>query len=139
MDTGRRRTEPPLALIPELGVYYLIVALYFFAFGMQFALYPALTAFYLNATPEGVGLAQSALSAPMFCLLLFGGLLAERARAGITLAWLQFLLGCASIVLAVVVFNGWLTYEILIAYAVFVGGCAAFTMPVRDAALNGVI
>lgn len=139
MDTGRQRTERPLALIPELGVYYLIVALYFFAFGMQFALYPSLTAFYLNATPEGVGLAQSALSAPMFCLLLFGGLLAERARAGIALAWLQFLLGGASIFLAVIVFNGWLSYEILIAYAVFVGACAAFTMPVRDAALNGVI
>ncbi|MGH6950676.1 MAG: MFS transporter, partial [Vitreimonas sp.] len=140
MDTGQQsRTKRPLALIPELGVYYLIVAFYFFAFGMQFALYPSLTAFYLHATPEGVGLAQSALSAPMFCLLLFGGLLAERARAGITLAWLQFLLAAASVFLAVIVFNGWLSYEILIAYAVFVGACAAFTMPVRDAALNGVI
>ncbi len=140
MDSGQHgQTKAPFGVVPELAVYYLIVGLYFFAFGMQFALYPSLTTFYLHATPEGVGLAQSALSAPMFCLLLFGGLLAERARAGITLAWLQFLIAAASGVLAVIVANGRLSYEILIGYAVFVGACAAFTMPVRDAALNGVI
>lgn len=140
MDAGQHgQTNAPIGLVSELGLYYLIVGLYFFAFGMQFALYPSLTTFYLHATPEGVGLAQSALSAPMFCLLLFGGLLAERARAGITLSWLQVMIAAASGVLAVIVAYGWLTYEILIAYAVFVGACAAFTMPVRDAALNGVV
>jgi predicted MFS family arabinose efflux permease len=129
----------PLGPISELSLYYVLVGLYFFAFGMQFVLYPSLVAFFLAATPEGVGLAQSALSAPMFCLLLFGGLLAERARAGITLARLHLLLAAAAIALSFIVSNGWLTYEILIVYAVFVGACAAFTMPVRDAALNGVI
>jgi MFS family permease len=140
MDSGQHgQTRRPLGLVSELGLYYLIVGLYFFAFGMQFVLYPSLVAFFLNATPEGVGLAQSALSAPMFCLLLFGGLLAERARAGVTLAWLQMLLAAAGVALSLIVSRGWLTYEILIGYAIFVGACAAFTMPVRDAALNGVI
>jgi MFS family permease len=34
---------------------------------------------------------------------------------------------------------GALTYSVLVAYAVLVGACAAFLMPVRDAALNGVV
>lgn len=135
--------KPPtrnlLGFMPELSLYYLLVALYFFAFGMQFVLFPSLVAFFLSATPTGVGLAQSALSAPLFCLLLFGGLLAERAQAGPTLAKLHLIFAFASIALAAIVASGYLTYEILIAYAVCVGACAAFMMPVRDAALNGVV
>ncbi len=136
--------EPPAAkpapiAVRELYAYYLLVALYFFAFGMQFVLFPYLAAFLLEATATGVGLAQSALSAPMFCLLLFGGLLAERARAGIALARLHLLFCGASLALAWVVAAGALSYELLIAYATFVGICAAFLMPVRDAALNGVV
>lgn len=123
----------------ELLVYYLLVGLYFFAFGMQFLLFPSLAAFFLDSTATGVGLAQSALSAPMFCLLLFGGLLAERAKAGTTLALLHVIFALASFALAAVVATGGLSYEALIAYAVLVGACAAFLMPVRDAALNGVV
>jgi MFS family permease len=125
--------------LPELPLYYTLVGLYFFAFGMQFVLFPSLVAFSLEATAAGVGLAQSALSAPMFCFLLFGGLLAERAKAGPTLAKLHVLLAFAAIGLCLIVSAGALTYTILIGYAVFVGGCAAFVMPVRDAALNGVV
>ena len=129
-----RRWEPP-----ELAIYYAVVGCYFFAFGMQFVLFPTLVTFLLKATPAGVGLAQSALSAPMFCFLLFGGLLAERAKAGPTLAKLHLAMAIASIGLAMILSAGVLTYMLLIAYAVFVGGCAAFIMPMRDAALNGVV
>ncbi|MBL8530591.1 MAG: MFS transporter [Hyphomonadaceae bacterium] len=125
--------------VSELLLYYTIVGLYFFAFGMQFVLFPSLVAFLLQATPAGVGLAQSALSAPMFCFLLFGGLLAERARAGPTIAQLQLIFAVASACLCILVAAGWLTYSLLIAYAMLVGACAAFLMPVRDAALNGVV
>jgi MFS family permease len=133
---GRSRRS---GIVSELHLYYSIVALYFFAFGMQFVLFPSLVAFFLDATPAGVGLAQSALSAPMFCLLLFGGLLAERSRAGMTMARLHVVFACASFGLSYIVAGGWLSYTILIGYAVLVGACAAFMMPVRDAALNGVI
>lgn len=124
---------------PELAFYYAMVGCYFFAFGMQFVLFPSLVAFLLQATPAGVGLAQSALSAPMFCFLLFGGLLAERAKAGPTLAKLHLAFAASSIALCLIVSSDALTYSILIGYAVLVGGCAAFMMPVRDAALNGVV
>ena len=135
-NEGRKRG---LGVVSELHLYYALVGLYFFAFGMQFVLFPSLVAFVLAATPAGIGLAQSALSAPMFCFLLFGGLLAERARAGTTLAKLNVAFAFTSIGLCVVVGAGALTYELLIGYAVIVGACAAFMMPVRDAALNGVI
>jgi MFS family permease len=135
-DEGRKRGS---GILSELRLYYCVVGLYFFAFGMQFVLFPALVAFVLDATPAGIGLAQSALSAPMFCFLLFGGLLAERARAGSTLAMLNLAFAFATLGLCAVVTVGALSYELLIAYAVIVGGCAAFMMPVRDAALNGVV
>jgi hypothetical protein len=130
---------PLRTLIPELPLYYGVVGAYFFAFGMQFVLFPSLVAFALDATPAGVGLAQSALSGPMFCLLLFGGLFAERARAASALAVLHFACAIASIALGLSVNAGGLTYSSLILYAMVVGSLAAFVMPTRDAALNGVI
>jgi MFS family permease len=133
---GRDRAA---GFLSELGLYYVLVGLYFFAFGMQFMLFPLLVTFIVGATSQGVGLAQSALTAPMFGLLMFGGLLAERARAGAALALLHIVFALASLSLWLIVTEGWLTYEILIAYAIFVGCAAAFMMPVRDAALNGVI
>jgi MFS family permease len=133
---GRKRKQ---GLLSELHLYYLIVGLYFFAFGMQFVLFPSLVAFVLTATPAGVGLAQSALSAPLFCFLLFGGLLAERARAGPALAQLHLALAFAALGLSAIVGAGELTYPVLIVYAILVGAFAAFMMPVRDAALNGVV
>lgn len=132
--------KPGAARAPsELLFYYLLVGCYFFAFGMQFVLFPSLAAFILHATPEGVGLAQSALSAPMFCLLLFGGLVAERARPGPLIAQMYVLFAIATLTLYFIISEGWLTYEFLIGYALFVGACAAIAMPVRDAALNGVV
>jgi len=125
--------------VPELALYYGLVTCYFFAFGMQFVLFPSLVAFFLGATAQGVGLAQSAISAPMFCFLLFGGLLAERAKAGPTLAQLNMIFALASLGLCAIIVMEALTYAILIGYAMLVGACAAFMLPVRDAALNGIV
>ncbi|GAM98827.1 MFS permease [alpha proteobacterium U9-1i] len=125
--------------LPELPLYYALVGAYFFAFGMQFVLFPSLVAFVLHEGPTRVGLAQSALSAPMFCFLLLGGLFAERARPASALALLHLFFAAASIALSVIVSANLLSYEVLIVYAVLVGSCAAFLMPTRDAALNGVV
>jgi MFS family permease len=123
----------------ELHLYYALVGLYFFSFGVQIVLFPSLAAFTLDASEEGVGIAQMALSAPMFVLLLFGGALAERVRAGTTLAMLQATLAAPMLTLAWVVWNNALTYQILIFYAIATGTLAAMILPVRDAALNGVV
>lgn len=135
-DQGRKHRSGGMS---ELTLYYALVGCYFFAFGMQFVLFPSLVAFILQATPEGIGLAQSALTAPMFCFLLFGGLLAERARAGPTLAKLNVAFAFMSLALCGIVASHALNYQLLIGYAIIVGCCAAFMMPVRDAALNGIV
>lgn len=123
----------------ELRLYYALVALYFFAFGLQFVLYPSLTAFALEAGGAGVGLAQVALSAPMFALLLFGGVVAESVRPGPTLAGLQVVFALPPLMLAAAAFGGFLSYPLLIGYGIAMGSLAAFLLPVRDAALNGVV
>ncbi len=123
----------------ELVIYYTLVGLYFFAFGLQFVLFPALVTFVLREPPEQVGIAQMALSAPMFALLLIGGLIAERSRVNRILAILQLGIAAASVILALIVFAGGLTYPILLVYAVAVGSCAALLGPARDSALNGVV
>ncbi len=136
---GSGSRSGPGAMGAELPLYYAMVGLYFFAFGLLFVLFPALTTFVLNEPPERVGLAQAALSAPMFCFLVFGGVLAERAKPAPTLALLQVAAALAAFALGAIVSLGALTYEGLLVYALFAGACAAFIMPVRDAALNGVV
>jgi MFS family permease len=126
-------------LLTELHRYYLLVGTYFFAFGLQFVLFPSLVAFVLAEPADKVGLAQMAISTPMFAFLLVGGLIAERARAGPSLALLQLAFAAASFGLAFIVRGGWLTYQGLIIYAVGVGSFAAFVQPMRDSALNGVL
>lgn len=123
----------------ELLIYYAMIAQYFFAFGLQFVIFPALVTFVLQAPPAQVGYAQTALSMPMFVLLLIGGLIAERTRVGATLAWLYGGIAAFSLLLALIVMRGWLTYPILLLYAVAVGSCAALLSPARDSALNGVV
>ncbi|MES1156207.1 MAG: MFS transporter [Alphaproteobacteria bacterium] len=137
MDAQQHLPRPTVR--SELKLYYLLAGTYFFAFGMQMVLYPALVAFLLNASPKLVGLAQMAISAPMFCLLLFGGIVAERSQPGPTLALLHTLCAAVAAALAGCIAAGWLNYQLLIAYAIAVGGCAALIIPVRDAALNGVL
>ncbi|MGE3143675.1 MAG: MFS transporter [Hyphomonadaceae bacterium] len=123
----------------ELNVYYWLIALYFFAFGLQFILFPSIVTFVLQEGPARVGLAQTALSAPMFALLLIGGLVAERTRPARTLALLQASMAVASLGLAAIIFSGRLTYFTLLFYAVLVGSLAALLGPARDSALNGVV
>lgn len=123
----------------ELEIYYGLVALYFFAFGLQFVLYPSIVTFELAQGGAEVGAAQTALTAPMFALLLFGGLVAERAQAGPTLAGLQIGFAIPALVMAALIATGSMTFPLLLAYGVVMGSLAAFMQPLRDAALNGVV
>ncbi len=122
-----------------MPVYLAMVGLYFFAFGLQFALYPALVTFILQADARQVGYAQVALSAPMAVFLIAGGVLAERVRAGPALAFLQLAFALPAFALAAVIAAGQTTYAFTLIYALAMGTTAAFMLPVRDAALNGVV
>jgi MFS family permease len=136
-DTARLKAD--LKPGREIALYYVLVALYFFAFGLQMVLYPSLVTFALHEDARRVGQAQMALSGPMFALLLFGGLFAERVRAGHALFGLQVAFALPPLAVAFAASTGSLTYALLIAYGVTMGSLAAFMLPVRDAALNGVV
>ncbi|HVY03667.1 MAG TPA: hypothetical protein VG983_08435, partial [Caulobacterales bacterium] len=77
------------SLTGELTVYYGLVGTYFFAFGLQFVLFPSLITFTLGAKGAALGAAQIALSGPMFALLLITGVYAERAQPGRSLMIFQ--------------------------------------------------
>lgn len=122
-----------------MPLYLWLVALYFFAFGLQFALYPSLVAFILQAGPQEIGWAQMAISAPMAVFLIWGGVLADRVRAGPALAVLQICFALPAFGLAAALAAGVASYSLAILYALCMGTAAAFMLPVRDAALNGVV
>jgi len=123
----------------EILAYYVVLSLYFFAFGLQAVVFPSLVTFVLEEDARRLGFAQMALSAPFFALLLFGGLLAERVRAGRALFLLQLAFAVPPVALAIAAQLHLLTYAAAIGYAVVMGSLAAFMLPVRDAALNGIV
>lgn len=84
----------------ELLAYYVVVALYFFAFGLQAVVFPSLVTFVLREGADKLGFAQMALSAPFFALLLLGGWLAERVRASRALFVLQIAFAAPPLALA---------------------------------------
>ncbi|MFZ4601834.1 MAG: hypothetical protein ACOYM8_05205, partial [Caulobacterales bacterium] len=117
----RKRAPLQSRRFREIDVYYAMVALYFFAFGLQFVLYPSIATFALGQGGAEIGAAQTALTAPMFCLLLFGGVVAERAQAGPVLAGLQIAFALPALALAAMVNAGALTFPLLLAYGVVMG------------------
>lgn len=141
MDTGGTSAQRGDGLKPgrEMMVYYVLVALYFFAFGLQMVIYPSLVTFTLHEDARRVGQAQMALSGPMFALLLFGGLFSERVRPGNALFGLQLAFALPPLAVAIAAMSGAITFSMLIVYGIIMGSLAAFMLPVRDAALNGVV
>lgn len=133
-----RNPKPPRP-VREFPIYLGTVGLYFFAFGLQFVLFPSLVTFVLEASPAEVGLAQMTLTGPMVVFLLWGGVLAERVRVGPALGALQALFAVPALALAGIAAIGGLNLGWAIAYAFAMGTLAAFMLPIRDAALNGVI
>ena len=123
----------------ELAAYYCLVGAYFFSYGVQFVLYPSLIAFTLGEPGAKLGAAQLALSGPMFVLLLATGVYAERAQAGPSLFMFQLAMAAPPLLVAWLTQAGVLNYSVLLGYGVMMGTVGAFILPVRDAALNGVI
>lgn len=106
--------------------------------GIQMVLFPWLVAVYLHETPTRVGLAQTASQLPMLLLILWGGLVGDRFDQRRLLTRLQLGMVVPPLVMALLVYQGLIVYEVLLGWA-FVGGCfAAFAQPARDALLNRV-
>ena len=118
--------------------YLLAVTGWFFSFGLQTTLFPGVLSYTLNESPDRLGMAQAALTAPMLLILPLAGVVAERLDRRAVMAGFHLLAAAGAGGLALLLFNDQLSYSILIAYALVVGAAGAFVMPARDSAVNPV-
>jgi MFS family permease len=132
-DSSTGQSPAPFA------AYLVIVAGWFFGFGLQTTLFPGIVYFTLAESPERLGLAQMALTAPMLFLLPAAGVLAERRGRRRILIIFYGLAAALAAILGALLLSGALTYWLLIGYAVAVGLCGAFVLPARDSAINAVV
>ena len=128
-----RKSPAPFA------AYLVIVAGWFFGFGLQTTLFPGVIYFTLQESPERLGLAQMALTAPMLLLLPAAGVLAERRGRRRILILFYALAALFAASLGALLMSGRLTYWLLVMYAIAVGSCGAFVLPARDSAINRVV
>ena len=131
-------TSNPVTNSNALGWHLSTISAWFIPFGIQAVLYPWLVAFHLNESAERVGLAQMSLLIPNLFLILFGGLIADRYDERLIMIRLRVVIAFPSLILAMVVASGGLSYSILIGYALIVGTISAFMNPARDSMLNKV-
>lgn len=125
--------------MPPFGAYLVLVAGWFFGFGLQTTLFPGVITFTLMESAERLSFAQAALTAPMALLLPAAGVLAERKdRRGIMFYFYLFA-GFCTIALAALLMTDVLSYEILVIFAGLVGIAGGFVMPARDSAINPVV
>ncbi len=125
--------------MPPFGAYLVLVAGWFFGFGLQTTLFPGVITFTLMESAERLSFAQAALTAPMALLLPAAGVLAERKdRRGIMFYFYLFA-GFCTIALASLLMTDVLSYEILVIFAGLVGIAGGFVMPARDSAINAVV
>lgn len=116
----------------------MLVAGWFFGFGLQMTLFPGVITFTLGESPERLGFAQAALTGPMMLLLPAAGVLAERRdRRGIVF-YFYILAGIAAATLGVLLMTENLSYWLMIGFALTIGVAGGFVMPARDSAINPI-
>lgn len=130
---------PPRGLrMPPFGAYLVVVACWFFGFGVQTTVFPSVVTYTLEAGSIRLSIAQAALTAPMMLLLPFTGVLAERVdRRGVMFVFYVFA-GISALLLGGVLLSGRLTYWVMVAFALLIGVAGGFVMPARDSAINDV-
>lgn len=111
---------------------------YFLAMGIQSVVFPYLVTFVLKMPADKVGLAQMFSLLPMFGLVLFGGMTADRRELRMYLVRLQILAALPIAALAILVFTNTLTFFLLVLCNFASGAIGAFVLPARDSLLNRV-
>lgn len=125
--------------LPPFGGYLILVAGWFFGFGLQTTLFPGVITFTLMESPERLSFAQAALTLPMALLLPAAGVLAERKdRRGIIFYFYLFA-GICTLALATLMLSETISYMKLVIFAALVGIAGGFVMPARDSAINPIV
>ncbi len=111
---------------------------YFLAAGIQGVLFPWIIAFVLHESSERLGIAQMFSMLPMLLLGLFGGAAADRAELRSHLMRLQTIAILPPLILAAFIYNGIVTYELMILYVLSLSTLGGYIMPARDSMLSRV-
>ncbi len=119
-------------------LYLIVTGSWFLAFGMQSVTFAWLVTIVLREPAELVGWAQTALLLPGMLLILVAGALADRLGPDRQALWAQTFAGLTPWLLIVAIQAGWLSYPVMVLYAVLMGCAQAFVTPARDGLLNHV-
>jgi MFS family permease len=92
----------------------------------------------LHESPGRVGAAQTAQTLPWLLLLLVAGVVADRVDLRRLILALHAVAAVAALTLALVVGSGWLSFLLLVCYALLWGTLQAFAGPSRDAMISQV-
>ena len=106
--------------------------------GIQAILFPWLIAVQLEESAERLGLAQMAMQIPGLCLVLIGGLIADRWDARKILIVVHCLSVIPPLMLGMLIHEGLLSYYWMIGYALTMGMVTSFSQPARDSLLNRI-
>lgn len=120
------------------GWFAFTVGCGFAAIGMQSLLFSWLIVGELRASPEWVGIAQTASALPPLALLMVGGAIADRLEPRRMLAVMHIVAAIPPLALAAVISAGSLSIASVITYGVALGAMNAFLMPPRDSLLSRV-
>ena len=123
----------------DVRLFLLGVGSWFGSFGLHGVLFSTLLVVELQETELRVGAAQSAIMIPAVVLMLLGGAAADHANRRRLLLVLHITASALALALAGALLAGWLSYPLLIAYAVAMGAIQAFVNPTRDALLSDVV
>jgi len=106
--------------------------------GIQTVLFPWLIVVELQESAARLGIAQMSTQLPGLCLILIGGVLADRVDARRILVIIHVLACLPAFILALMLWLGHLSYGLMIAYALLMGSVIAFAQPARDGMLNRI-
>jgi MFS family permease len=118
--------------------YMLAVGGFVIPGGIQTVLFPWLIVVELQESAERLGIAQTASMLPGLVIILFAGLVADRVGSRKILIVVHILAALPVLLLALLIFNGYLFYPVLLIYALLAGTIGSFSQPARDALLNQV-
>lgn len=130
--------QPSQKQSKDLTYFMLGVGSWFGSFGLHGVLFSTLLVVELQETELRVGAAQSAIMLPAVVLMLLGGMVADHADRRRLSVRLHIASAALAVLLGIALLSGWLSYPLLIVYAVSMGVLQAFVNPVRDALLSDV-
>ena len=122
----------------QLRAYLLANVAFLVPGGLGTIIFPWLIVVALHESPERVGIAQMVTQLPALFLLLFAGLIADRFEQRRILIVTHLLVAASQLAMAWLIVANALTFNSLLALALFGGIAGVFSGPPRDALLSRV-